>query len=120
MKLKLILVGALVGAFLLGALFEGYVRPQLSNALTSPQNTATLSAPAAPRAARRSVVYREPAESPRIHHRRSWERQVLIVAGSSGAGAGIGALAGGARGAGIGALSGGVAGLVYNLATRNR
>ena len=117
MKPKIILVGALIGAFLLGALFEGYVRPQLTNALTSPQNAATLSAPAASRAAHRTVVYRE---SPTIHRHRSWERQVLIVAGSSGAGAGIGALAGGARGAGIGALSGGVAGLVYNLATRNR
>ena len=53
-------------------------------------------------------------------HNRSLEKEVLIVGGSSGAGAAIGALAGGGKGAGIGALSGGAAGLVYDLATRNK
>src|SRR5207237_8984953 len=52
--------------------------------------------------------------------KRSLGKEVLIVGGAAGAGAGIGALAGGGRGAGIGALSGGVAGLVYDLATRNK
>jgi hypothetical protein len=51
---------------------------------------------------------------------RSLEKQALIVGGSAGAGAAIGALAGGGKGAGIGALSGGVAGLVYDLATKNK
>jgi hypothetical protein len=51
---------------------------------------------------------------------RSLEKQVLIVGGSAGAGAAIGAIAGGGKGAGIGALSGGVAGLVYDLATKNK
>ena len=51
---------------------------------------------------------------------RSWEREVLIVGGSAGAGAAIGAVAGGKKGAGIGALSGGIAGLVYDIATRNK
>jgi hypothetical protein len=51
---------------------------------------------------------------------RSWEREVLIVAGSAGAGAAVGAVAGGKKGAGIGALSGGIAGLVYDIATRNK
>ena len=51
---------------------------------------------------------------------RSWEREVLIVGGSAGAGAAIGAVAGGKKGAGIGALSGGIAGLVYDVATRNK
>ncbi|MBI4455030.1 MAG: hypothetical protein HY644_03925 [Acidobacteria bacterium] len=52
--------------------------------------------------------------------KRSWEKDVLIVGGSAGAGAAIGAAAGGKKGAGIGALSGGVAGLLYDLATRNK
>lgn len=51
---------------------------------------------------------------------RSWEREVLIVAGSAGAGTAIGAIAGGKKGAAVGAVSGGVAGLVYDLATRNK
>ena len=42
------------------------------------------------------------------------------MGGSAGAGAAIGAVAGGKKGAAIGALSGGVAGLVYDLATRNK
>lgn len=56
----------------------------------------------------------------RAHAKRSWERETLIVGGSAGAGAAIGAVAGGGKGAGIGAVSGGVAGLVYDLATRNK
>src|SRR5262245_34992987 len=52
--------------------------------------------------------------------KRSLEKEVLIVGGSAGAGAAIGAVAGGGKGAGIGALSGGVAGLVYDLATRKK
>jgi hypothetical protein len=47
-------------------------------------------------------------------------REVLIVAGSAGAGAAIGAAAKGGKGAAVGALAGGIAGLAYDLATRNR
>jgi uncharacterized protein YcfJ len=68
----------------------------------------------APVAAVRPV---EPVEQKKT---RSWEREVLIVGGSAGAGAAIGAVAGGKKGAGIGALSGGIAGLVYDIATRNK
>lgn len=68
----------------------------------------------------RVVERRVVRESPRVRRRRSWEREVLIVAGSAGAGTAIGAVAGGKKGAAIGAVAGGLAGLVYDLATRNR
>ena len=70
------------------------------------------------------IVERRPAPAPATpvqpQKNRSLEKEVLIVGGSAGAGAAIGALAGGGKGAGIGALSGGVAGLVYDLATKNK
>jgi hypothetical protein len=48
---------------------------------------------------------------------RSTKRSVAIVAGSSGLGAAIGALAGGGRGAAIGALAGGGGGFIYDRLT---
>jgi hypothetical protein len=51
---------------------------------------------------------------------RSWEKEVLIIGGSAGAGTAIGALAGGKKGAGIGAATGGVGGLIYDLLTRDK
>jgi hypothetical protein len=42
------------------------------------------------------------------------------VAGSAGAGAAIGAIAGGGKGAAIGAISGGAAGVVYDQITRKK
>lgn len=69
-------------------------------------------------AVRQPVYYRD---TPRYRrHRRSWEREALIIGGSAGAGTGIGAIAGGKKGAAIGAATGGVAGLIYDLATRNK
>lgn len=51
---------------------------------------------------------------------RSTEKSVAIVAGSAGAGAAIGAIAGGGKGAGIGAIAGGVAGLIYDRTTAHQ
>jgi len=52
--------------------------------------------------------------------KRTWQKEALIIGGSAGAGAAIGAVAGGKKGAAIGAISGGVAGTVYDLMTRNK
>lgn len=55
-----------------------------------------------------------------VRKKRSTGKSVAIVAGSAGAGAAIGALAGGGKGAGIGALAGGAAGFIYDRLTHNR
>jgi len=62
----------------------------------------------------------ETRAAPRRPSGRSWEKEVLIVGGSAGAGTAIGALAGGKKGAAVGAAVGGVGGLIYDLATRNK
>jgi len=62
----------------------------------------------------------EPRATVEPKKKRSTAKEVMIVAGSAGAGAAIGGIAGGKKGAAIGAVSGGVAGLVYDLATRNK
>jgi hypothetical protein len=51
---------------------------------------------------------------------RSVKESALIIGGSAGAGAGIGAIAKGKKGAALGAAIGGVAGTVYDLLTRNK
>src|SRR6185369_10146366 len=57
---------------------------------------------------------------PQHKNKRSWEKEVLIIGGSAGAGTAIGALAGGKKGAGVGAATGGVGGLIFDLVTRNK
>lgn len=58
-------------------------------------------------------------QTERAHPRqRSWEKELMIIGGSAGAGAGVGALTGGKKGAGIGVGAGGLGGLIYDLATR--
>lgn len=61
------------------------------------------------------VSRREAHTHPR---KRSWQKELLIIGGSAGAGAAVGGLTGGKKGAGIGAAAGGVGGLIYDLATR--
>lgn len=69
-------------------------------------------------AASPAIVERRAA--PPHTHTRSWQKELLIIGGSAGAGTAVGALAGGKKGAGIGAAAGGVGGLIYDLATRKR
>jgi hypothetical protein len=55
-----------------------------------------------------------------VKKKRTWQKEALIIGGGAGAGAAVGAIAGGKKGAAIGAVSGGVAGAIYDLATRNK
>ena len=65
-----------------------------------------------------TVVNTEPE---RAHpHKRSWEKEALIIGGSAGAGTLIGGVAGGKKGAVVGATAGGIGGLIYDLATRDK
>jgi len=81
-----------------------YAQPRVRRVMTQPAATTV-----------QRDVYGEP-----VQKKRSTGKSVMIVAGSAGAGAAIGALAGGKKGAAIGAISGGVAGLIYDRATANK
>jgi len=65
-----------------------------------------------------AVVGTQP--EPSHKHKRSWEKDALIIGGSAGAGTAIGAIAGGKKGAAIGAASGGIGGLIYDLTTQHK
>lgn len=105
MRAKILVGTALLAAFLVGSIFGGYLRPQLSKSSTPTDDTVTVSSASntAQGVSQSRFVYRD-APIARRHHR-SRDREILIVAGSAGAGTAIGALAGGKKGAGIGALS---------------
>ncbi len=80
------------------------------------------SAFSATRSSSSNQVTSNPVSSNRVASRqgRSTGKSVAIVAGSAGAGAAIGALAGGGKGAGIGAATGGTAGFIYDRMTAKK
>ena len=139
MRPKILIVAGLVLAFFVGTMANG-IYSATTQAFNPTDENAIASRSAAPYA---PVVHRTHLVQPAVQTRtvyvsdaapvyssapvyrtsvkkRSLGREALIVGGSAGAGAAIGAVAGGKKGAGIGALSGGIAGLVYDLATRNK
>ncbi len=133
MRSKLIrtaIVSSLLTALAVSA-FTAYAAPRLftRDATTATLQPAVYNGPTAddtsiqpaPHARVRRASYSSgPTYSEPVRHHRLTEKSVLIVAGSSGAGAAIGALAGGGKGAAIGAIAGGVGGLVYDRMTANK
>ncbi len=75
-------------------------------------------APRATTIAQRRVVYQERAPRQTVQARRSWTKPLLVIGGSTAAGAGIGGLVGGKKGALIGAALGGGASTIYEATKR--
>jgi hypothetical protein len=76
-----------------------------------------------PRVVRTSTTDRddyEPPPSTTQGRKRPGEESAAIIVGSTGAGAGIGAIIGGKKGAIIGAVLGGVGGTIFDRKTRNK
>ncbi len=127
MSRSILTIIAFIGLVVVG--IAGWVRTPSSVSAMTPLTPATFSSaltPAQPAAdqtptASARPVYRTQYVAPRrVKHRRPFSHSVAIVGGSAGAGAAIGAIAGGGKGAAIGALSGGTAGLIYDRLTHNR
>ena len=126
MKTKILIATGLLAAFIMGTVANSFY--QGSSAANAPAEQSLITPASRPIAARtqyvaprRAVVERaQPVAAVAQEKKRSLKNSALIIGGSAGAGAAIGAVAGGKKGAAVGAVSGGVAGLVYDLATRNK
>ena len=68
--------------------------------------------------ARPAVVRNDAPVAVERKAKRSWQKRAMVIGGSSGAGAGIGALIGGKKGALIGAAMGGGAATIYESTKR--
>jgi hypothetical protein len=130
MKPKMLIAAGLVLAFVVGTLASGIYTatthafsPTAETAVAAPTVAPVHSFRSAPVVRTRYVAPEAVATSTSVtesHNKRSLKKSAFIVGGSAGAGAAIGAVAGGGKGAAIGAMSGGVAGLLYDLVTRNK
>ena len=128
MNSKLLIGAGLVLAFVVGTMASGLYtatskafNPAEETALTNVRTVRTVPAVQTRYVQPRTVVANTTRQPVTVtENKRSLKKSALIVGGSAGAGAAIGAIAGGKKGAAVGAVSGGVAGLVYDLATRNK
>ena len=75
-------------------------------------------APRANTIAQRRVVYQERAPRQTAQAKRSWTKRLLVIGGSTAAGAGVGGLVGGKKGALIGAALGGGASTIWEATKR--
>jgi hypothetical protein len=141
MSNRIMIAGGLLLAFVIGTMAAGFYtnssnafNPPISNSFSAPQELSrpvpqtivrtTRTVPrtqyVAPRAVATTATSSEPVRSVETPKKRTLKKSAMIVGGSAGAGAAIGAVSGGKKGAAIGAVSGGVAGLIYDMATRNK
>jgi len=132
MRPKILIAAGLAVAFLVGAAANG-IYTGTTRAFNPEEEKAVVQRTVARPAVAARTQYVQPrtvyVSNPSVaaapapvnaERKRSLKKEILIVGGSAGAGAAVGAVAGGKKGAAIGALSGGIAGLVYDLATRNK